>query len=371
MRLRATCVDARHERDVILRDWRALSDILPRGRGLSACADWFWNNLDWLSPPEHRLRFVALRDGRSVVGLFPLETRRLVMAGIGVRCTGFIGGPYAVADTAILGDDDVDRLAGAFVSFLFDEMGGWWCFSTEGIDADSRIGRALIQAFSGRGMAVDRGSEERPYISFDGGWDGYLDSKSTNFRRNIRRAVRSLENMGRLDYRSGTASGPAALAVVDQLDAGSWRMAKEADVARNARLMAYCRNLYDTFPDPAAHVVRYLTVNDAPVASLYGFIHEGVFYAIKINYDASASHGSPGIVLLIRVFEELALQGITSIELLGRNEYLQRLGNASRRMSRLLLFNRSGRGLALGLAARTALQLRSLTTRTRKVAVQP
>jgi len=340
-----------------------------RNRGLATSGDWFWSNLDWVSPPEHRLRFVTVHDRGRVIGLFPVQERYVVLSGIRVRCAGFIHGPYALGDTAVVTDDDVERSVEGFVSFLFDDMPGWRCFSTEGIDADSRVGRALIAALSARGRVIDRGSEERPYVSFADGWQGYIDSRSANFRRSIKRAVRCLTDGGRLDYRSAPATGPGAIDLVESIDHRSWRMAKEGDVATNARLVEYCRNLYRTFPDPATHLVRYLTLNEVPVASLYGFIHENVFYAIKVNYDISMSEGSPGFLLLVRAFEELASSGIARIELLGRNEYLRRLGSASHRMSRFLVFNRSNSGRALGLAAHAVWRFQSLRP-TPRAAVQ-
>jgi len=365
---RVTCLDARREREAISGHWGDLCTGSQRSRGLATSGDWFWSNLDWVSPPEHRLRFVAIRDHGRVIGLFPVEERYIVLSGIRVRCTGFIHGPYALGDTAVVTDDDVERSVEGFVSFLFDDMLGWRCFSTEGIDADSRVGRSLIAALSARARVIDRGSEEMPYVSFADGWQGYIDSRSANFRRNIKRAVRGLTDVGRLDYRSAT--GPGAIDLVESIDLRSWRVAKEGDVATNARLVEYCRNLYRTFPDPAAHVVRYLALDGVPVASLYGFIHENVFYGIKVNYDISISAGSPGLVLLTRAFEELASRGIARIELMGRNEYLRRLASASHRMSRFLVFNRTSSGRALGLAASAALRLQSLRPRKPRTAVQ-
>lgn len=358
---RTRCVDARREREHLVAEWRALAESQVR-EDLAASCDWFWNNLDWISPREHGLCFVSVHDGERVIGLFPVETRSIKLSGVRVRCAGFIDGPYALVNTAVLADDDVERSAQAFASHLFDEMRGWDCFSTTGIDADSRAGRALIDALTARGAVIDRGSEARPYVAFAGGWPEYLETRSTNFRRSVKRAVRRLSESGELDYRSA-APGSDGMELVESIDRRSWRMAKQRDILTNERLVAYCRNLYRTYPDERAHVVRYLTVNGKAVASLYGFIHAKVFYAIKVNYDISMSEGSPGFVLLTRVFEEMAKRGIERIELLGKNEYLHRLGNASRRMSRIIVFNRSPRGRALSLAGSAAQRIRSLRSR--------
>ncbi len=368
MTLRVSCVDARREQKRLAAQWRTLTEGSARG-DLATSGDWFWNNLDWISPPRHRLSFVTVQDGELVIGLFPVEVRSVTLSGINVRCAGFIHGPYALCDTAVVTGDDVERSAHGFVSFLFDEMRGWECFSTDGLDTESRVGRALISALSARGKVIDRGSEARPYIAFTAGWPGYLESRSANFRRNLRRAIRDLTQSGNLDYRSA-ASGGEGMDLVESIDRRSWRMAKQKDVATNTRLVEYCRNLQRIFPDPEAHVVRYLTLNDVPVASLYGFIHANVFYGIKVNYDVSIGEGSPGFVLLTRAFEELAVHGIERIELLGRNEYLRRLGSASHSMSRMLVFNRSPQGRALGWAADAARKIQSVRARRHQTAGQ-
>jgi CelD/BcsL family acetyltransferase involved in cellulose biosynthesis len=356
--LRARCFDAREARDHLISQWRQLTDA-SRRLDLSASCDWFWNHLDWISPPERELSFVTVHDGERVIGMFPIETRRINLSGIDVRCTGFIESPYGPLDTAVLTNDDGRQSAREFVAYLFDEMRGWSCFSTDGIDAQSPVGTALLMELSARGQIFDRGGEVRPFVSLADGWDSYVGSRSANFRRNLKRAIRELEEAGALDYRS-ESSVDRGIRIVEEVDRLSWRMAKQRDVVSNERLIAYCRRLYETFPDPGLHVVRYLALNDKPIASLYGLIHANVFYAIKVNYDLSAAEGSPGFVLLNRVFEELALQGMERIELMGKNQYLHRLGNASRQMARVLVFNRSARGRALGLAAVTARRLRPL-----------
>jgi CelD/BcsL family acetyltransferase involved in cellulose biosynthesis len=368
MTLRTRRIDARQERDHLVAQWRALAKSQAR-EDLAASCDWFWDNLDWISPPEHRLCFVSVHDGERIVALFPVETRTIKLSGVEVRCGGFIGGPYAVADTAVVAGDGVERSARAFVSYLFDEMRGWGCFSTAGIDADSPAGSALIHALAARGAVMDRGSEMRPYVALDRGWSEYVESKSANFRRNVKRAVRRLSEQGELEYRSALR-GSDGMEIVESVDHRSWRMAKERDVLANARLVAYCRNLYRTFPDPDAHVVRFLALNNEAIASLYGFIHAKIFYAIKVNYDISVSEGSPGFVLLTRVFEEMASRGIERIELLGKNEYLHRLGNGSHRMSRIIVFDRSARGRALGLAGRVAQRIHSIQVRATRPAGQ-
>lgn len=368
MTLRASCVDARRERERLAAQWRTLAGSTT-SRSLATSGDWFWSNLDWLSPPQNRLRFVTVQDGDRIIGLFPVEEQVIRFSGIRVRCMGFINGPYALVDTAVVTGADLERSVDGFVSFLFDEMRGWRCFSTEGIGAESQAGQALISALAARGKMIDRGSETRPYVSFTTGWEGYLESRSVNFRRNMRRALRHLTDAGQLEYRNAPAGGEG-MNVVESIDWRSWRMEKERDVATNARLVEYCRNLYRTFPDPDAHVVRYLTLNDVPVASFYGLIHENVFYGIKVNYDHAVSETSPGFVLLTRVFEEMATRGIERIELLGKNEYLRRLSSASHRMSRILVFNRSAAGRALGLAADTARTIRSVRSRPQQTAGQ-
>lgn len=360
----AKFVDARLESSHLAVQWNELTR-LSGNQELAASAGWFWPNLDWISPPECQLGFIGVGNGDRIAAMFPIELRESVLSGVRVRCRGFIGGPYAVPDTAVLVGDDVEGCVNAFVTFLFDQMRDWRCFLTEGIDCDSRAGRAVLAALASRGNVIDRGSETRPYISFTGGWDGYLASRSSNFRRNLRRAARDISRSGHLEYRSAPP-GTDGMDIVESIDRRSWRMAKPGDVETNTKLVAYCRNLQRVFADPDFHVVRYLTLDQTPVASLYGFIHHRVFYAIKVNYDLAATTGSPGFTLLTRAFEVLAGQGIERIELLGRNEYLQRLGNASHRMSRCLVFNRSAGGRALELAASVAQAVRSARVRLRQ-----
>ena len=357
MTLKIRCLDARSEQDVIRGVWR---ELVP-GCGtayLRHSVDWFFGHLDWISPPCRRLRFVLIQDGPDPLALIPLESRAGTFGGIRFRYAGLIDSPYAEPDTALLLATNEARVGDAYAQLVFDNEPSWRFFSMNGLAVGSASESCLGRAFERQGIGVARSPDVVPYVLFQSGWTSYMATRSRNFRTSVSRATRRLEALGELEYESVHGDGVGALAVVEALDRASWRMAKPRDVEKNATLIKYCQRLFEVFPDPAHHVVRCLRLDGKPVASCYAFVYGGVTHAIKINYDMAYAEGSPGFYLLVRLFEELAAMGIEQIELMGQNQYLHRLGNASREMTKALVFKRSGFGRLLGTTVRAAATVR-------------
>ena len=365
MKLQTVSLDARSNREKIHSEWTGLLNRVGSGN-LGHSADWFWSNIDWISPKANRLRFVMVKQNGQLVGLFPLDNRLLRLGPLRVPSLGFIDSPYAPTDTAILLDKGQEEpVCEAFVSHLFEQIGGWRCFTMEGSSGDGRAASCLARALSRRGIVIERAEESVPLMNLSAGWKEYIESQSVNFRRGIRRAQNRLESMGRVEYVSGV--GDSALDGIERIDKASWRMLKPKDVEKNASVLRYCRNLHKTFPDESKHIIRFLHLDGNAVAGLYGLVYENTFYAVKANFDARYGKGSPGLVLLVRVFEECAEKGISKIELFGKNEYLRRLSNHSRPLARLLVCNRRGFGTLMGTLIKFAVRIKRSTKKAGEV----
>jgi CelD/BcsL family acetyltransferase involved in cellulose biosynthesis len=243
----------------------------------------------------------------------------------------------------------------AFFTHVFSEVRGWQCFSLEGLDADLVAAPEFQDVLHRRGVVVDRAAWAHWSLRFDGTWHAFLNTRSANFRRNLKRAVGRWEAMGAPAY---CRVDPLSLKALEELDARSWRMAKPQDVQKNTWLLAYCRQLMRIFPDPSVHVIRLLLLDGTPIAGVYGFRWGDALYGYKITYDQAYEACSPGTVLFAKLFEECQQAGIARIELIGRNEYLERWANERREISRTLVFHRRNLGLAWGWACRAATALK-------------
>lgn len=345
-KLRVTIVDPRRDGATIRRMWAQVADR-NGATELAHDVEWFWENMEWFSPPARALRFLIVSDCAQPVAVLPLEQRGVTAGPLSIPALGFIHHPATPAGAALILPEDHDAVGDAFAACLGEQYRSWRCLSLEGLESGSTWERTVRRKLAPSAIMVERAPVPESYMEIDGSWQEFLTRRSHNFRNQLRSDCRRLQSLG---CAYGERVGETALTVdaLEQIDRKSWRIDKRESWEKNESLLRYCHSLSELYP-PSMRILRCLVLDGQPIAGFFGLRHGDVLHAIKLNYDRAHERYSPGKVLLADVYRECFDMGVTRVELLAHTEFAHRMANATRHRSKALIFNRrSWGGLILG-----------------------
>lgn len=164
----------------LARAWDALAVANRLPLAAPAVAEAWWRHL---APAGAKLRHVVVRDGTAVAGVAPLwaDGRDLRLAGAGVF--------NRLAPLAQPGHEE------AVAAALATALDGGDVLLLEGMPADSPW-PALLQRRLPRSRPFERARFPAPVAHLRPSFDDWLGSRSKNFRSQMRRARRDLEQAG-------------------------------------------------------------------------------------------------------------------------------------------------------------------------------
>lgn len=81
------------------------------------------------------------------------------------------------------------------------------------------------------------------------------------------------------------------------LENRSWKVAKKVGCNRSLQHSKFYQDLALSFGANNQFHFRFLTLDDNPIAGIFGLLHEGVYYSLQIVHDPAYSKYSPGTLL--------------------------------------------------------------------------
>jgi len=311
-------------------------------------AEWFLKTITITRTGDNIVLLKILKDNEPIAFL-PIFYRRECF---GLNRIGFFKTPFFPPNSFHIIPDNVEyETVEHIVRFLDGYFKNWHVFSLEDIEKNTLFYSMLRKVLLRRTVFIDRPNYTSEKLILEGSYNDFINSKSRNFRRNLKRNESKLYKTGNVrvvkgDLKEGKYS--ESWGVVRDIDKRSWRMSKEKDIAKNNRLLDYCEMLMDIYRGQEERFLLYITLENKAIAAFFAIVKNGKMYAYKVNYDLEFSKYSPGIILLNTVIKECFVQNIKEINFLGRNEYIKRLSNKSISISKDICFNRSNIGLFLG-----------------------
>jgi CelD/BcsL family acetyltransferase involved in cellulose biosynthesis len=313
-------------------DWRALAE--SRGNAF-VTPEWFrswWERrAETISPLVAAVRRV---DG-SLAGVLPmvLDTSRRPRA---IRFGGANFGDRFVPAAA---ESDEVEVASAVMTALQEKGLDRYMLLLDHVDQDRPWWREMQQASTVRRAGIEQQQFDVAYIQLEGlDWEGYLASRSRNFRSQIRRRERALERDHQVEVRVATEQTlEADLARLFELHAMRWqgrgRSSLEADGAKES---------LGNFAGAALRRgwlrLRLLEVDGVAVAAFLGWRLGDCYAFYQSGFDPSWSDKSVGVVMMATTVRSAIEEGAIEFDmLLGDEPYKQRFTNASRPVQTVIL----------------------------------
>lgn len=299
----------------IREEWTALARS-----GGSIFSTWEWASIWWRHFGDgHSLRLAVQRgpDGRAVAVL-PLY----LWSRGPVRVVRFLGHGPADELGPVCRPEHSAEAAQWLERALAGTGNGWQLFLGERLPAD--IG------WSGLLGAKVLRTEGNPVVrSPDDGWEGYLRSRSKNFREQVRDRERRLSRRHELSYR--LADDPARLQ--EDLDTlfALHRSRWGGDRTSFSKQHAFHREFATCSLQRGWLRLWLLELDGRPVAAWYGFRFQDVESYYQTGRDPAWDEWSVGFVLLAHTVREALRDGVVEYRMLrGGESYKYRFATADR-----------------------------------------
>jgi CelD/BcsL family acetyltransferase involved in cellulose biosynthesis len=180
------------------------------------------------------------------------------------------------------------------------------------------------------------------HCRFGGGWDAYVNSRSRNWRRKMRRDIEDLERSGEvrlLRHRPAAGSDGDApehaeiFRMCEQIAARTWQA---GDASQSTLSSPRVREVFWRAHQAAAALgmldANLLLVGGRPVAFHYNYVAEGRTYGLRCGYDPTAGLEGCGRVLLYKMLEDSFRRGDVEYNFgPGRQAYKMRFATEMRR----------------------------------------
>ena len=266
----------------------------------------------------HDTAYVLVLDGDRLLGGLALRERRLA----GVR-------RYAAPGPAVLCPDHLDLLAAPGSEEVVAGVVGEWLarpgqrvLDLRGVADGSLLARAL-------GVMPER-LDVAPYQSLPAAPETYLSGRTSNFRRSVRRAAKSLASKGIEHRRVSPADLPDALAAFRGLHEG-----REGRGPLVAQMPALTRALGAGVEVGEARVDVLAAGSDVVAVSL-AFVVAGRLSLYQVARSLDGAHDGAGNVLLVAVIEDAVADGCHEVDLLrGGEGYKSSFADGTRVVGRL------------------------------------
>jgi CelD/BcsL family acetyltransferase involved in cellulose biosynthesis len=178
----------------------------------------------------------------------------------------------------------------------------------------------VVDGLRSTGLQVEAAQHETTAVlELPGSTDAWLDSLSKKQRHELRRKVRRFTaEVGPPRLTRGTAADLPAFAAMHRKADGE--KGDFMDEAMHRWFVALCDEV-------GAHVDLLSGDDGVPLAAAIGFEEEGAFYLYNSAYEPSASHVSPGVVLLTELVARAISEERTVFDFLkGDEPYKYKLG---------------------------------------------
>lgn len=311
-------------------DWRALAEL--RGNAFLT-PEWFrsWTE----GAPGMTVPFIvaARRSDGSLAGVMPL----VLDAARRPRVMRFAGARYGDHFAPVCAEEDESEVASVAMSALQRKRMDRYMLMLNRVDITHSWWRDLRQAATTARAELIQQRAELPLIRFDGlDWEGFLESRSSNFRQQVRRRNRKLEQAGDVVVRAATdESLESDLDRFFRLHELRWAGGSSLNAKWPQRALA-------SFAAAAQRRgwlrLRFLEIDGAPTAAFLGWRIGGTYTFYQSGFDPKWSGLSVGTVLMNRTIQSALEEGASEFDLLLGNEpYKKRLQNASRQVHTVVL----------------------------------
>jgi len=180
-----------------------------------------------------------------------------------------------------------------------------------------------IAAINGSYKIKTSSSFVSPYIVLPESWEIYLKTRSSNFRHNLRRRFRRLEQKFKVEFQKCLDSSELDETLDRFIKLHRKRWGKREDKTGSLsthQSIKYLKDVNRLFFNRDWLRFFYLKINNQLVSYLYCFKYNEKIYAYMIAYDTKWNSESVGTMLYAYIIKDSIAKGIKEFDFLGGDE---------------------------------------------------
>ncbi len=246
------------------------------------------------------LLILVIRHDDDVIGIAPLQIAPVVYYGKCFRELGFIGVNWEVDRPKFLFGHQATVCSTLTARFLKEHDQLWDLGRLYEQREDSFVLSNFHDEMHGYGYltAITKDSDA-PYLRTDTTWDTYSKSLSARMRKNLKASRKKLGAMGQFEYIE-CKSYPDVLEKLDwykQIEQKSWKGAAHVGPSRHGHYYRFFEALAGEFGRTGQFHIRFLTLDNQPLAGTFGLEFNNTFYSLHIAHDNEYNKYSLGTLL--------------------------------------------------------------------------
>lgn len=305
-------------------------------------------SLDWLGiwwrafGSGFGLRVLVMRDGGRLVGIAPLMYSVEKRGPLRIRKLGSVRNYYTPKTDFLLAEQEEACLR-RVLKYCTAESDQWDMVEFTYLPEDSGNAGRLEGLLKSQGTpSLVRTSHESPYVRFEGGFEAYMKTRSTRFRRNLSNAGNRLRKAGESEFivlRDDPEALGAHLEDLFSLSLRSWKGETGTATGAQAGLRRFYGDVAKCWQVKGGLELRLLKLNGAYIASMISLVEQGRVYTLKTDYDTQYGRLSPGNLIFRSLLEDHLNGGTREIDFLAvKQAYLDRWCTGYRRHFNICIF---------------------------------
>lgn len=176
------------------------------------------------------------------------------------------------------------------------------------------------------GFAAARGAQcqrvpgvRSPYVPTTGTWEGYLATRSANFRQNLKRKRKALAAHGDLTERFFAREDEVAelIGLIGQVERASWKVGAGMAISESTQEQRYYAALLPWLARKQALCANVLFVGGQAVAYSLSYRWRGRIAQMKTSFDERVSAATPGLTVNATAIRYAFESGAVEFDFLG------------------------------------------------------
>ena len=281
-----------------------------------------------------KLTILLIEDKDKIIAIAPLmHSEYSTKFGIKLRKIEFIGTSHSDYHNFILTVKETECLK-LFMNYLYDYPDRWDCLELREIPETFRSIDLLRRMSQGSNTLKERVSSICPYILLPNSYEVFFGKLGRNMRRNLRRWSRKLreEYEVKFDKIDNIDSIQKAIKTFYELHRKRWRSKGLPGLFADKIFRDFHLDIAKCFAGRGWLNLSFLTVNDKPISSSYGFEYNQKFYYYLSGFDSEYSKYGVGNILNMHLIDNCIRREMKEFDFLrGADPYKSSWNTLNRR----------------------------------------
>ncbi len=266
-----------------------------------------WLRLWWKHfKTDEKLFIFTVWNENLLIGAIPLmRTRFIIQRIFRFDCLRSLTNPHSPEFDLVCRPENLELVIGLLKRHLRENPKRWELMLLERIRADSGAVAVVDDHFRSGTVRINLKPAEGSFrIPIRGSFQEYFSGLNRSFRKNMRNRNNKLAALGTPEFRVFREYDPEAVEAFFRLENTGWKKTNRSAITQRPWERKFYHEIAERFARTGRFNLSILSAGETPVASIYGLVHNRVFYFMKIgvNYDiADCDKLSPGQAILYRL----------------------------------------------------------------------